>query len=130
MKKTLLFLMVLMTALNPLVKAQDNDPEQEQESRISAVESTLEKLLHLKITGYVHAQFQFADSLGSINSYTGGSWAKDVDERFTIRRSRLKFVWDKQDEEKNVLGSAVFQIDFSQNGVALRDAYLTGLLPW
>ncbi len=122
--------MVLMTALNPLVKAQDNDPEQEQESRISAVESTLEKLLHLKITGYVHAQFQFADSLGSINSYTGGSWAKDVDKRFTIRRSRLKFVWDKQDEEKNVLGSAVFQIDFSQNGVALRDAYLTGLLPW
>lgn len=127
-KKLLLFALISL-GLFSSASAQEQDPEQDQESRLNSVESTLEKLLHLKITGYVHSQFQFADSMGSNNSYAGGSWAKDVDKRFTMRRSRLKFVWDKQDEDKNIMGQAVFQVDFSQNGVALRDAYLAGLLP-
>ncbi len=109
--------------------AQEENPEENMENRVSTLEHALEKLLHLKITGYVHAQFQKADSMG-INSYAAGNFAKDVDKRFAIRRSRLKFVWDKQDEDFNTIGTAVFQVDFSQNGVALRDAYAQALDPW
>lgn len=129
MKKKLSILVAAfcLTFLNTF--AQEENPEENMENRVTALEHGLEKLLHLKITGYVHAQFQKADSMG-INSYAAGNFAKDVDKRFSIRRSRLKFVWDKQDEDFNTIGSAVFQVDFSQNGVALRDAYAMALDPW
>ncbi len=135
MKKISMISLLLLTA-SFTGFAQEETPEENMEKRISTIENsvqtmdnTLQKLSHLKITGYVHAQFQMTDSMGIINSYAGGAFAKDVDKRFGIRRARLKFVWDKQDEEMNTMGAAVFQIDFIQTGVTLRDAYLMGLLP-
>ncbi len=131
MKKKLFLLIGLCSLITYSTFAQEVEeaPEENMDTRVSTIEHTLEKLLHLKITGYVHAQFQMADSMGT-PSYAAGNFAKDVDKRFGIRRSRLKFVWDKMDEERNVLGQAVFQVDFSQNGVALRDAYAQVLDPW
>lgn len=82
----------------------------------------------LKFSGYIHAQFQKADSAG-IPSYAGGNFAAGVDNRFAIRRGRFKVDYQKQDKAGNVLNQAVVQIDFTQNGLVLRDAYVNTLLP-
>jgi hypothetical protein len=71
----------------------------------------------IKITGYLQTQFQKAQSAG-IASWSGGDFDKNSDKRFMIRRGRLKI--DRVDK----FSSIVFQIDGTQDGVRLMDAFI------
>lgn len=71
----------------------------------------------IAITGYLQTQYQQAQSSG-INSFSGGDFAKNSNDRFMIRRGRLKI--DRADK----FSSIVFQIDATQNGVQLMDAFI------
>lgn len=71
----------------------------------------------LKITGYLQFQYQRAQEKGA-PSFSGGDFLNDVDNRFMIRRGRFKF--DRVDEYTNI----VFQLDATQDGVSLRDAFI------
>lgn len=71
----------------------------------------------IAITGYLQTQYQRAQSAG-ISSFSGGDFAKNSNERFMIRRGRLKI--DRADK----FSSIVFQIDATQNGVQLMDAFI------
>lgn len=71
----------------------------------------------IAITGYLQTQYQRAQSAG-ILSFSGGDFGKNSSERFMIRRGRLKI--DRADKYSNI----VFQIDATQNGVMLMDAFI------
>jgi hypothetical protein len=71
----------------------------------------------IKITGYLQTQYQKAQS-GGITSFSGGDFSPNSDSRFIIRRGRLKI--DRVDKFSNI----VFQIDATQNGVNLMDAFI------
>ncbi len=71
----------------------------------------------IKITGYLQTQFQKAQSAG-ISSWSGGDFDKNADKRFMIRRGRLKI--DRVDK----FSSIVFQLDGTQDGVRLMDAFI------
>lgn len=71
----------------------------------------------IAITGYLQTQYQRAQSEG-INSFSGGDFSKNSKDRFIIRRGRLKI--DRADK----LSSIVFQIDATQNGLQLMDAFI------
>ncbi|MHA4893146.1 porin [Pedobacter sp. PWIIR3] len=71
----------------------------------------------IAITGYLQAQFQKAQSAG-ISSFSGGDFSKNSDSRFMIRRGRLKI--DRADKYSSI----VFQIDATQNGLTLMDAFI------
>lgn len=71
----------------------------------------------IKITGYLQTQFQQAQSAG-ISSFSGGDFAENSNNRFIIRRGRLKI--DRVDKYSSI----VFQIDATQNGVNLMDAFI------
>lgn len=71
----------------------------------------------IAITGYLQTQYQRAQSEG-INSFSGGDFSKNSKDRFMIRRGRLKI--DRADKYSSI----VFQIDATQNGVALMDAFI------
>ncbi len=71
----------------------------------------------LTITGYLQTQYQRAQSPGVV-TFSGGDFGKDSRERFMIRRGRLKI--DRVDKFTNV----VFQLDGTQNGVQLMDAFI------
>jgi hypothetical protein len=71
----------------------------------------------IKITGYLQTQFQKAQS-GGITSFSGGDFSANSDSRFIIRRGRLKI--DRVDKFSNI----VFQLDATQNGVNLMDAFI------
>lgn len=71
----------------------------------------------IKITGYLQTQFQKAQSDG-ISSFSGGDFAENSDNRFIIRRGRLKI--DRVDKYSSI----VFQLDATQNGINLMDAFI------
>ncbi|HBI87408.1 MAG TPA: porin [Sphingobacterium sp.] len=71
----------------------------------------------IKITGYLQTQFQKAQSPG-ITSFSGGDFSKNSDNRFMIRRGRLKI------DRVDTYSSIVFQLDATQDGVQLMDAFI------
>ncbi|WP_442590167.1 porin [Pedobacter sp. AW31-3R] len=71
----------------------------------------------IKITGYLQTQFQQTQSTG-ISSFSGGDFSKNSDNRFMVRRGRLKI--DRADQYSSI----VFQIDATQNGLQLMDAFI------
>ncbi|WP_316805229.1 porin [Pedobacter nototheniae] len=71
----------------------------------------------IAITGYLQTQFQKAQSAG-ITSFSGGDFSANSDSRFMIRRGRIKI--DRVDKYTSI----VFQLDATQNGVQLMDAFI------
>jgi hypothetical protein len=93
------------------------------QKRIAVLEKDFAWAKNLKITGYVQAQWQKADTAG-IRSYDGGNFPAFSDNRFMIRRGRVKFAFT----QKNC--SLVLQPDFSERGVSVRDFFGTITEPW
>jgi len=102
MRKTLLFIVLFCPFLT---LAQSNNAPSSYD------------LHDIKITGYLQTQYQKAQSAG-ITSFSGGDFSANSDSRFMIRRGRLKI--DRVDKYSNI----VFQIDATQNGVNLMDAFI------
>ncbi len=71
----------------------------------------------VKITGYLQSQYQKAQAPG-INSWSGGDFDENADNRFMIRRGRVKI------EREDQFSTITFQLDGTQDGVKLMDAYL------
>ena len=101
-----------------------------QESETAALSSAVESLQsdndvakRLKISGYVQAQYQVADTAG-ISSVAGGNFGAGMDNRFTVRRGRVKVAYTYE----NAL--AVMQMDITEKGMAIKDAYLSLTEPW
>jgi hypothetical protein len=91
----------------------------------------IKKLKKLKVSGYVQGQFEvgqeFASTkVGSPTTYDNrkGDGKSDNFFRFGIRRGRIKFAWEES------FGSAVFQLDITEKGVAFKDAYFKVSEPW
>lgn len=72
----------------------------------------------LKISGYVQAQYQTADTAG-VTSIAGGNFGSGIDNRMMIRRGRIKVAYD------NELSQAVLQFDITEKGLGIKDAYLS-----
>ncbi len=85
--------------------------------------NTVDQLKKLKFSGYLQTQFQSSDSDG-IKSFSGGNFSSEMHNRFMIRRGRLKAVYD------NELAKYILQIDATEKGLALKDAYINLTDPW
>lgn len=93
-------------------------------AKIETVKSDLEVMKKLKLSGYVQAQWQLADTIGQASPFSGGSFPKNSDNRFSVRRGRLKLTYEGR------LSQAVLQIDATERGVSLKDAYVNFKDPW
>ncbi|MFN8355505.1 MAG: porin [Spirosomataceae bacterium] len=81
--------------------------------------SMYKKFEHMRISGYIQPQFQFAESRG-IKSFNGGDFAPNSDNRFSVRRGRFRLDYARyKDGQPSVL--FVFQFDCSERGVFTRD---------
>jgi len=101
---------------------------EELTNRISDLENENLKRSQMKVTGYIQGQFQLADSLG-INTFAGGNFAAGTDQRFMVRRGRVKMDYSRINEEGDIMTQGIVQIDYTQNGLVLRDAYVNILDP-
>ncbi|MEP6845328.1 MAG: porin [Panacibacter sp.] len=82
--------------------------------------SIFKKYDRVKISGYMQPQFQAVQSKGA-KSYSGGDFAPNVDNRFMIRRGRLRIDYVHFSENKKPSVQVVFQFDGSERGFFIRD---------
>jgi len=111
-----------------IAQQTSNDSLVERVSLLEAdhdnTKTNVELIKRLKITGYIQAQWQLADTAGAITPYSGGAFPIATDNRFSVRRGRIKFAYEHE------LSKFVLQIDATEKGVALKDAYLAVTDPW
>ena len=130
----ILWMLIVLISLNAFAQdttdvAKKEDVEEIKGSLQNVTETvinlknTLDALKKIKFSGYIHAQFQSADTAG-IKSYSGGNFPVNVKSRFQVRRGRVKFMYDQD------ITQYVLQIDVTQNGVRIKDAYATIKEPW
>jgi hypothetical protein len=77
---------------------------------------------HLKIGGYIQPQFQKAEEEG-IKSFEGGDFGTRVNNRFMLRRSRIRIDYIHFNENKGPGVQIVFQIDANERAITLRDVW-------
>lgn len=87
--------------------------------------ATVDKLAKIKVSGYIQAQFQMADSATATNNVVGGSWTPGgTDQRLNVRRGRVKTTYE------TATSRYLLQIDVVPTGVSLKDANVTLMEPW
>jgi hypothetical protein len=92
--------------------------------------ATVGALAKIKVSGYIQAQYQVADvkngALSAMYNVPGSALGKSVYGRqaFLIKRGRLKTTYDAG------LSQYVLELDATQDGVGLKDAYAAFSEPW
>lgn len=140
MKKWVLVLSAAALVYGTPAFAQDSDEEsggspEDLGSKVEAMsesmlemKSALDALKKLKFSGYVQAQFQSAEADASsaytIGQFSGGSFASGLHNRMLIRRGRLKAAYTDD------YAQFVLQVDATERGLSLKDAYATITEPW
>lgn len=110
-------------SLSNSLKAQESFAKDTLYPVVEQVQSDLTVLKKLKVSGYVQAQYQVADTAG-ISSFSGGNFSSGIDNRFMVRRGRIKFAYE------NELSKAIVQFDITEKGLGIKDAYLSFTEPW
>lgn len=82
--------------------------------------SLYKKFDRIRIGGYIQPQFQYVEEKGA-KSFDGGDFAPDANNRFLIRRGRLKFEYARFNDNNQPIVQFVFQFDGSERGVFIRD---------
>ena len=122
-----------------MLKAQDLSEREEVDSRISALENSTRLLQKFKVSGYIQAQYQFAQTSADGNNFklAKAQNAYETTElknfgRFGLRRGRFKLTYE------DGIASGVVQIDVTDKGiddngrnvVMFKDIYLQVKDPW
>jgi len=95
------------------------------DQRLTLLEDAVQTGKKLKVSGYIQAQWESTDTLGSLKVGAGKNPNEsDSYNRFGVRRGRIKLAY----EDAGNIG--VIQFDLTEKGVALKDAYLSVLDPW
>lgn len=114
----------------PMLDEPEKTPMEKLEERTGILESKLDKLSCLKISGYVQAQYQYAQENGStkVGNHTNEKSSTENDSkgygRFGIRRGRLKVAYNKG------IANAVFEMDITEKGISTKNAYFSVSDPW
>ncbi len=83
--------------------------------------SLYNKFGQVGFSGYIQPQFQYAESKGNPNIYQGGDWGAYSDNRFRLRRGRLRTDFTHYTEEGKPSVYFLFQFDGTERGVNIRD---------
>ncbi len=85
--------------------------------------STVDKLAKIKVSGYIQAQWQYADSLSQA-SVNGGGFTATSQERTMIRRARLKTTY------QGATSRYVLEFDALPTGLVIKDVNAQITEPW
>src|SRR4051812_29252873 len=92
---TLCFLITIPLKGQERAEALSNDSLTKE---LNSVKKDVAELKNLKVTGWIQAQFQYAQTRGVAN-FDGGAFAPNSDKRFTIRRGRIKFTYNGKNSQ-------------------------------
>ncbi|MDR1602672.1 MAG: hypothetical protein LBS42_09630 [Tannerella sp.] len=77
-----------------------------------------------RLSGFLQPQFQYGEKDATLKVGTGNTRADKSFNRVGIRRGHVKLTYEE------MLAAAVVQIDASEKGIVLRDAYIHLKEPW
>jgi hypothetical protein len=80
----------------------------------------LRKYEYLTVSGYIQPQYQLGQTPGQ-RSFNGGDFAAGVNDRFSVRRGRLRFDYARYTPDGHPKVLFVFQFDGSERGMQTRD---------
>ncbi|MEN9973839.1 MAG: hypothetical protein RIS20_2186 [Bacteroidota bacterium] len=120
MKKQLFVL--CMFAISSL-SAQQGAKDDTLKQTVNQLKSDMTQMKNLKITGWVQTQFQHAESKGA-KTFDGGDFLPLSDNRFMLRRARVKFTYT------NGLFQGVMQLNATERGVNLVEYFGKITDPW
>ena len=113
-------MLVASLVLTNLTQAQETDTVAGVLERIS---TDVSQLKNLKISGYFQVIGQWIekqdDQSFKVPSAAGGDFGSYMNDRFGVRRGRLKFAYSA-----SPLSQAVVQFDATEKGMGLKDAYI------
>ena len=112
-----------MVALS--VSAQELSVSEQMEQRIGVLENSNEILSKLKVSGYIQSQYNWGEESASLKVGVGNESPDKSFSRYGIRRGRIKFTYDA-----SPLMQGVFQLDITEKGVGIKDAYFNVKDPW
>jgi len=75
----------------------------------------------VSFSGYMQPQFQYAQSKGAPAEYQGGNFGESTDNRFRLRRGRLRADYSLLNDDGTPSTYFVFQFDGTEQGVNVRD---------
>lgn len=76
----------------------------------------------LRLSGYIQPQYQVAQEKG-IKSFEGGDFAPNSDNRFLLRRARVRVDYVRSNKNLQPSMQFVFQFDANVNGFTVRDVW-------
>jgi hypothetical protein len=82
--------------------------------------SIYERYNRVRISGYIQPQFQVISKEGA-ETYNGGNFSALSNNRFMLRRGRLRVDYAHLNEHNDPTSYFVFQFDGTERGVAIRD---------
>lgn len=117
--------MAVLCSMPAIAQETETTPMDELAQRTGNLESAVEALKKVKITGYVQFQYQHGEKDAALKVGSGNENSDKAFNRIGIRRGRIKLAYD------DAITGAVFQLDVNEkDGVTFRDAYLTAKDPW
>lgn len=133
LKLGVLFTLISFSSFAQL--AENTDSLYLVDQRVSILEDAVASSKKLKISGYIQAQWQSAqlDSLNALPmDMKSGAGLNDIEKRdkatdinrMGVRRGRVKFAYDDSGFQ------GVLQLDITEKGVGIKDAYLNVIDPW
>lgn len=124
MKKHLTLLAIIFIAFSVSAFAQDStNPIDTLAAYVQKMNSNVTALQKFKVSGYIQFNYQKADSMG-IKSFSGGDFDAKTNNRFAVRRGRIKFAY------AGTLSNYVIQLEATEKGVSIKDAYVNFTEPW
>ncbi|HRS09199.1 MAG TPA: hypothetical protein P5221_10240, partial [Bacteroidia bacterium] len=94
------------------------------EQKIYEIEDALKDVRNLSVSGYIQTQFQYGEKDASLKVGSANENKEKSYNRVGIRRGRIKFAYTRG------IGTGVFQLDLTEKGLGLKDAYLKLTDPW
>jgi hypothetical protein len=84
--------------------------------------SMYQKYDALRFSGYIQPQWQLAESKGAAG-YAGGDFGAAVNNRFSLRRGRIRVDYERYNKDNMPVVQFAFQFDGTERGVFIRDFY-------
>ncbi|MCO5233394.1 MAG: hypothetical protein M9888_06630 [Chitinophagales bacterium] len=123
MKKKIMLMCCLLLSIATHAQAELIDSIA-LENRITDIEEAIKENRNFKVSGYIQTQFQFGEQFSALKvGASNDSKSKNI-SRVGIRRGRLKFTYEKG------IVAGVFQMDMTEKGIGVKDAYLNIKDPW
>ena len=124
MKNVVIVFCCLSLAMVSFAQEAELTPTTVLEHRMQAIDESLKVLQKFKVSGYIQTQYQWGEKDASLKVGSSNSNRDESFDRFGIRRGRIKFTYAEG------IASGVFQLDMTEKGVGIKDAYLGIKDPW